>query len=243
MTVNAEVSETGPLSGRVAVVTGGTSGIGAAACEVLARLGARVVAAGRRAHPDAPGNPAITRVAADVRSYDDMERLRDTAISTYGGLDIVVANAGLADWGGLVDDDPHRWQPVIETNVLGAALVLRATLPHLVAQGHGHVVIVSSISGRTAYAGEPIYISTKFALVGLGRSLRKEVAGKGIRVTLIEPGIVDTPVSSTEEGRRELSELRALTPANVADAIGFAVSAPANVNIDELVLTPVAQTL
>ncbi|MCL2780492.1 MAG: SDR family oxidoreductase [Actinomycetia bacterium] len=233
-----------PLAGRVAVVTGGTYGIGAAAAATLSELGAAVVAAGRR--PEAVKEPiaGVTYLAADVRSYDDMQRLRDTALSQYGGLDIVVANAGISDWGVLAEGDPTHWPQVVETNILGTAYTLKATLPHLIAQGHGHVVIVSSISGRVAYAGEPIYIATKWALVGLGRSVRKEVAPHGVKVTLIEPGIVDTPmVSNTEEGRLELAQVEALTAANVADTIGYALTRPGHVDIDELMLSPVEQTL
>jgi NADP-dependent 3-hydroxy acid dehydrogenase YdfG len=119
------------------------------------------------------------------------------------------------------------------------AHTVRATLPTLVAQGSGHVVITASISGRVTYVGEPIYIASKWALVGLGRALRKEVAPAGIRVTLIEPGIVDTPlVSGTEEGRRELALVRALDPADVARGVVFALAQPEHVDIDELMISP-----
>jgi NADP-dependent 3-hydroxy acid dehydrogenase YdfG len=162
----------------------------------------------------------------------------------FGRLDFVVANAGITDWGSMSDGDPGRWHDVIDTNVLGVAQTIRATLPVLIAQGHGHIVITASISGRTTYVGEPIYIATKWALVGLGGALRKEARSAGVRVSLIEPGIVDTPlVRETAEGAAELAAVRALDPQDVARAVAFVLAQPAHVNIDELVISPLAQEL
>ena len=189
------------------------------------------------------GDSIITR-ACDVRRYEDLVALHDAALAEYGRLDYVVANAGVTEWGLMSDGDPERWRAVIETNVLGTAFAIRATLPTLLRAGAGHIVITASISGRVAYVGEPLYVASKWALVGLGRTLRKEVAGSGIRVTLIEPGIVDTPlVSGTEEGRRELAEQRALSPEDVAAGVAFALARPDHVDIDELVITPTEQAL
>jgi len=227
------------LRDRVAVVTGGTSGIGAATATRLVDAGAHVVVSDLE---PAAARAGVAFVRADVRSYDDMTALHDAALERHGRLDIVVANAGVADWGSIAEGDPDRWREVLDTNVLGAAQTLRALVPALVAQGRGHVVVTASISGRVTYVGEPIYIASKWALVALGRTLRKELAPAGVRVTLIEPGIVDTPlVSSTEEGRRELAQLEALRPDDVADAILYALSCPDRVNIDELMLSPVEQ--
>jgi 3-hydroxy acid dehydrogenase / malonic semialdehyde reductase len=235
------------LAGRVAMVTGGGSGIGAATSDSLARLGASVVAVDLRAKPTDLGpalTPGVVLTQGDVRDYGGLQRLRDDIVGRHGRLDIVVANAGLADWGELVVGDPSRWRNVLETNVLGVALAVRSALPGLVEQGHGHIVITSSVSGRVTYRGEPIYIASKWALVGLGRALRKEVSDSGVRVTLIEPGIVDTPlVSGTPEGREELANVVALTAQDVADAITYAVTRPAHVDVDELMLSPVRQAL
>lgn len=231
------------LRDRVAVITGGTSGIGAATATRLATSGARVVVSDLNEASE-PAATGVTVVRADVRRYGDLVALRDRALDLHDGIDILVANAGVADWGSIADGDPDRWRDVLETNVLGVAMTLRAMVPHLVERGRGHVVITASISGRITYVGEPIYIASKWALVGLGRTLRKELAPAGVRVTLVEPGIVETPlVTATEEGRRELEQLHPLSPADVADAIVYAVSRPAHIDIDELMLSPVEQAL
>src|SRR5262249_16145422 len=180
----------------------------------------------------------------DVRRYADLVSLHDAALDAHGRLDYVVANAGITDWGLMSDGDPDRWTEVIETNVLGTAFTIRATLPTLLRPGRGHIVIGAPISGRITYVGEPLYIASKWALVGLGRALRKEVAGSGLRVTLIEPGIVDTPlVSGTEEGRRELAQVNALSPQDIARGVAFALAQPQHVDIEELVIAPTEQAL
>jgi NADP-dependent 3-hydroxy acid dehydrogenase YdfG len=239
----------GDLTGAVGLVTGGVSGIGAAITAELRGHGATVVAVDRNAHPGpaaaSPGTapaPATREVAGDVRDFATMCGISGRVRDEFGRLDFVVANAGITDWGSLSDGDPQRWRDVIDTNVLGVAQTIRATMPVLIAQGRGHIVITASISGRTAYIGEPIYIATKWALVGLGKALRKEARPAGVRVSLIEPGIVDTPlVQQTAEGAAELAAVRALDPQDVARVVTFVLEQPAHVNIDEIMISPLGQ--
>jgi NADP-dependent 3-hydroxy acid dehydrogenase YdfG len=237
----------GDLSDAVGLVTGGVSGIGAAITAELRGRGATVVAVDRNARTTASPETApspTAEVAGDVRDFAAMCGISGRVRDEFGRLDFVVANAGITDWGSMSDGDPARWHDVIDTNVLGVAQTIRATLPILIEQGRGHIVITASISGRTTYVGEPIYIATKWALVGLGGALRKEARTAGVRVSLIEPGIVDTPlVRETAEGAAELAAVRALDPQDVARAVGFVLTQPAHVNIDELVISPLAQEL
>lgn len=242
---------TAGLNGAVGLITGGVSGIGAAITAELRGRGATVVAVDRYAQP-APAAAApqsasaqpTREVAGDVRDFTAMAAISDHVHAEFGRLDFIVANAGITDWGLMSTGDPERWHDVIDTNVLGVAHTIRAALPVLVAQGHGHVVITASISGRTTYVGEPIYIATKWALVGLGGALRKEVGPAGVRVSLIEPGIVNTPlVQNTAEGAAELAAARPLDPEDIARAVAFVLEQPAHVNIDEIVISPLAQQL
>ena len=239
----------GDLTGTVGLVTGGVSGIGAAVTAELRGRGATVVAVDRDAPPDvaltSPGNapePATREVAGDVRDFATMCSISGKVRDEFGRLDFVVANAGITDWGSMSDGDPQRWREVIDTNVLGVAQTIRAAMPILIAQGRGHLVITASISGRTAYVGEPIYIATKWALVGLGKAVRKEARPAGVRVSIIEPGIVDTPlVQQTAEGAAELAAVRALDPQDVARVVTFVLEQPAHVNIDEIMISPLGQ--
>jgi NADP-dependent 3-hydroxy acid dehydrogenase YdfG len=235
------------LSGAVGLVTGGVSGIGAAITAELRGRGATVVAVDRNAHPEAePTSPEAVQAgweaAGDVRDFATISGISGNVRDEFGRLDFVVANAGITDWGSMSDGDPQRWRDVIDTNVLGVAQTIRATMPILVAQGRGHIVITASISGRTAYVGEPIYIATKWALVGLSKALRKEARPAGVRVSVIEPGIVDTPlVQQTAEGAAELAAVRALDPQDVARMVTFVLEQPAHVNIDEIMVSPLGQ--
>jgi NADP-dependent 3-hydroxy acid dehydrogenase YdfG len=241
--------EAGGLTGAVGLVTGGVSGIGAAITAELRGHGATVVAVDRNAHPGAvsasqgTAPDQVTReVAGDVRDFASMCDISGKVHDAFGRLDFVVANAGITDWGSMSDGDPQRWRDVIDTNVLGVAQTIRATMPILITQGRGHIVITASISGRTAYVGEPIYIATKWALVGLGKALRKEARPAGVRVSVIEPGIVDTPlVQQTAEGAAELAAVRALDPQDVARVVTFVLEQPAHVNIDEIMISPLGQ--
>lgn len=230
------------LAGVVVVVTGGASGIGAATVLALAAAGANVVAA----DINSPGQEVtgVTYVPADVRDYADLEHVVEISVKRFGHLDAVVAAAGVAGWGELAHSDPAVWPVILTTNVLGVAHLLRAALPTMIASRRGHVVLIASVSGRITYSGEPMYIASKWAVVGLGRAVRKELAGTGVRVTLIEPGIVDTPmVSGTAQGRQELSEVTPLQPDDVAGAVLYALEQPDRIDVEEIMIVATDQTL
>ncbi|MFI5261054.1 MAG: SDR family oxidoreductase, partial [Candidatus Limnocylindrales bacterium] len=166
------MSPSGPLHGQVALITGAGSGIGAALAAQLAEAGMAVMLVGRRPAPldeqvraiIARGGRAAAR-PTDVRDFAAVDAAVDETIATFGGLDVLVANAAIADFGPIEAADPVLWDDVIRTNVLGVLYAVRAALPHLSAQGSGHVVIVSSASGRDTYVGEPAYIASKHATV------------------------------------------------------------------------------
>ena len=235
------------LTGRVALVTGAAKGIGEAAARALAAAGAAVVvadvdhagaaaAAGQIAAAGGRAMPA----GCDVRDFAEVSDVVRRCAADLGPVDLLVANAGVGDYSAMSDGDVSRWRSLLEVNVLGVAHCVRAVLPGMKDSGRGDVVIMASIAGRESWAGEPVYIASKHALVGLGSSLRRECAPYGVRVTLIEPAIVDTPlVRATAEGRAELAAYAALSPGDVARAVVFAVTQPPGVGIAEIVIRAV----
>ena len=237
------------LTGRSGVVTGAGKGIGEAVARELAGLGAQVVCCARtQADIDrvvsgitAAGGQA-TGVVGDVRRYADMERLARTCIDTYGKIDFTVPNAGIDIEGNMSDADPADWQRMIDTNVLGTAYIIRATLPYMKARNDGHIVIMASISGRVTYVGEPMYIASKWAIAGMGGALRKEALDYGVRVTQIEPGLVDTPlIHALPEGKHDLEKIEALSPEHIAWAVAFALCQPRVVNMTQIQILPLEQ--
>jgi NADP-dependent 3-hydroxy acid dehydrogenase YdfG len=235
------------LRGRVALVTGAAKGIGAAAGRQLAAAGAAVVladvdedaaAAAARAIAAEGGQAEAAR--CDVRDFAQASAVCQRAADRFGPVDLLVANAGVGDYSSMSTGDPGRWQTLLDINVMGVAHCVRAVLPGMKQRRSGDVIIMASIAGRESWAGEPVYIASKHALVGLGSSLRRECAADGVRVTLIEPAIVDTPlVRSTAEGRTELAAYAALAPDDVARAVVFAASQPPGVCVSELVIRAV----
>jgi NADP-dependent 3-hydroxy acid dehydrogenase YdfG len=235
------------LQGLRGVVTGAARGIGNGCAAELVGHGARVVLAdidgdlatsAAAALGDLRGDAAAS--AVDVRSFASVERAIAACVDGFGGIDFVVANAGIGDYSALDTGDPEQWRRVIETNLLGVLHTVRAVLPTMKAQGSGDIVLMASIASRWTWVGEPVYIAAKWGVVGLGWALRKEMLEHGVRVTMIEPGMVDTPlVRSTEEGRSELERFATLQIDDVARAVAFALAQPEGVAISELMINPV----
>lgn len=237
-----------PLANVAGLVTGAASGIGAATVRRLVAAGARVVAADLHLadydRDSRVGDDEIVSVRCDVRQFRDVQSAADLCLSTYGRIDFVVASAGIADNTSMTDGDPDRWRAVLETNVLGVFHAVRGALPAMQRAGRGHVVLVSSLSGRESYVGEPVYIASKWAVVGFGNSLRKEAGPFGVKVTLVEPGLVDTPMARANPFAKPLFDaFNALRPEDIAEAIAYVLSQPPNVLVRELAIQPLGQDL
>ena len=246
------------LSGRTALVTGASSGIGRSAALALAGDGARVVAAARRRDRIEDlcreivrrhGAEAAGALEMDVRNREDVrqavERLTE---SGWGEIDILVNNAGLsAGLGplheGLFDD----WDRMIDTNITGLLNVSRFVVPGMVARGSGHIVNIGSVAGREVYPGGNVYCATKFAVRAINKGLRLDLHGSGVRVTTVDPGMVETEFSVVrfhgdgERAGKVYAGTTPLTPDDVADAIVWAVTRPEHVNVEEILLMPTAQ--
>ena len=242
----------GNLDRKVAIVTGGGTGIGAATGAILAEAGMRVVLVGRRAEMldqqvariREAGGEAMA-MTADVREFGQVADVVARTIAHHGRLDVFVANAAVADPCSPIDQaDPAIWADIITTNVLGVLYSTRAALPAMLTQGWGHIVIMSSVSGRVTYVGEPAYIASKHATVAFADCLRQEVASKGIRVAVIEPGAVETPLAYAYPGSMDmLPDVTPLDPDDVARAVRYIVEQPEHCNVLEVVLRPTRQVL
>ncbi|MQA79199.1 MAG: SDR family NAD(P)-dependent oxidoreductase [Streptosporangiales bacterium] len=227
-----------PTGDPVLLVTGASSGIGAATVRRAAAAGYRVVAAARSSERlaelrDELGGPErVLAVTCDVAEWDDQRRMVDEALAAFGRIDVAVANAGVTVTPGFRADTADRWRTMVLTNVYGTALTIRATLDALEAS-RGHLVLTSSAAGRRALAGS-LYGATKCAVTGMGEAARLELNGTGVRVTVIEPGLVDTPLLGEPAAGR-------LAPDAVASAVLYAVSQPPDVDVNEIFLRPTAQ--
>ncbi|MEA2381486.1 MAG: hypothetical protein QOH72_1457 [Solirubrobacteraceae bacterium] len=227
-----------PDDEKVFVITGASTGIGAATAREAVEAGFRVVLSARSedklrqlAH-ELGGEDRAIAIPADVGVWEDTDALAKRTLERFGRIDVVFANAGFGAQRSFLGDSPEHWREMVLTNVLGVAYTIRATLAAL-REREGHMVITSSVAGRRALQGS-LYSATKHAVTAMGESLRQEANGTGMRVTVIEPGMVDTPFfDDPGEGR--------LRAEDVARAVMFAVSQPPHVDVNEILLRPTAQ--
>ncbi|MEX2211865.1 MAG: SDR family NAD(P)-dependent oxidoreductase [Gaiellaceae bacterium] len=231
------------LSGKTAIVTGASSGIGAATVDKLREAGATVAAGARRTDRLA----GDVNLPLDVTDPDACARFVEEATAALGGLDVLVNAAGLAMgrepfWSSSEEDE----RVVLETNVNGLIRMTRLCLPHL--RDGGHIVNVGSVAGRQAYEQGSLYIASKFAVRGFTYALREDLLGRPIRLTTVDPGLVETEFSlvrfrgDEEQAASVYRGVQAMTPDDVADCILFALTRPPHVNVDELVVKALAQS-
>jgi NADP-dependent 3-hydroxy acid dehydrogenase YdfG len=228
---------------RVLLITGASSGIGAATARALAEKYRLVLAARRLDELEAlaaelGGEERAVAVRCDVTEWDEVQGLAQTALDRFGRIDAVFANAGFGASRGFLEESAEHWRSMVLTNVYGVALTIRATLPHLLERGDGHFLITSSVAGRRALPGS-LYSATKWAATAIGESLRQELRqmhdNHGIRVTLIEPGMVDTPFfDNRPQG--------ALGDEDIANAVVYALEQPEGVDVNEILIRPISQS-
>ena len=236
------------LTGRTAVITGASSGIGEAAARLLVEEGVRVVLAARRKDridtlAEELGEAALA-VAADVGDAGQVARLFDTVRERFGGLDLLFNNAGMGINGPFAETRPDDWRTQIDANLYGVLNCTHAALPLMKGRTGAMVSTVSSVGGRYGIAGWSIYNATKFAVVGFHDALRKELGPEGIRVSVIEPGAVWTEWGHNvpEEQMRERREsVDALHAVDIAQALVYAFAQPPRVLVEEILVRPVKQ--
>lgn len=239
------------LTDRVVLVTGASSGIGRATALALSTAGAKVAVGARRRErldalvDEAPGE--MLALELDVTDPDSVTRAVAAVVERFGHLDALVNNAGLMQSGMIHGADTREWVRMVETNLLGSMYAAHAALPHLI-DTRGAIVQVSSTSGRISSLGSGVYAATKFGISAFAESLRQEVAGRGVRVIVIEPGFVATELTThiTDPVMRAAAaeigqSMRTLDPQDIADAVVYALSQPDHVAVNELLIRPTEQ--
>ena len=228
------------LEGAVALVTGASRGIGAAVARDLALQGARV-ALGSRSGDDLGLADSVAR-ACDVRDHAQVTALVDAAVDRFGGLDIVIVNAGVGAYGPFLDLSHEHMEEMIDVNVKGALYTLQAALPHLLRSNRADVVMVASEAGRRGLPLEAVYCASKFAQVGLLRSLDHELRERGVRCTNICPGGVATDFAMGRGRTPDMPELSGMMAAeDVAEAVLFAITRPRSYRILETAFRPMTE--
>jgi ribitol 2-dehydrogenase len=233
------------LDGKVAVVTGASTGIGRAVAAALIGHGARVVIAARsRERLDeaaAALGPGCAAVVADVTRADDVRALVDRTLESHGAIDILVANAGVYVGGDLWESDPEALDRLLTTNVNGVVRTVREVLPHLLERGEGDILVTSSVSGHQAIHWEPVYSASKHALQAFVHTLRRQLIGSGVRMGAIAPGVVLNDlwgVSDADEIEAKVARGEGIRSEDVADAVAYMLTRPRHVTIRDLVILP-----
>jgi NADP-dependent 3-hydroxy acid dehydrogenase YdfG len=245
----------GSLEGKVALVTGASSGIGEATALALAAEGARVAAAARRGDRLAvlvkrieerggQAIPLMVDVADEAQVRAMVHRTRDT----WGRVDILVNDAGVARLGPIDGAKTEEWREMVNINLLGLMYATHAVLPLMKAQGSGHIVNISSVAGRKVQGGDAVYAATKWGVGAFSEALRQEVSPHHIRVTVIEPGVVATEMrehitdqAATDPTAARIRSIPPLASEDIAAAIVYAVTQPAQVDVNELLIQPVME--
>lgn len=243
------------IQDQIVLITGASSGIGAACARIFARSGARLILAARRLERLEEVAQELKDIGSETYSVelDVRDRAAVTAAiealpSKWAAIDILINNAGLSRGldklhEGQIDD----WEDMIDTNVKGLLYVTRAVLPGMVARGRGHVINMGSIAGHYTYPNGNVYCSTKAAVRALSEGLKMDLLGTPVRITSVDPGLVETEFSDVRfHGDRDRAKqvyqgLTPLTPDDVADVVLYCASRPAHVNINEVILMPVDQ--
>jgi NADP-dependent 3-hydroxy acid dehydrogenase YdfG len=247
---------TDSIAGKAIVITGASSGMGAAAARHLAAKEASVVLGARRsdriealASEITEGGGKATAVVTDVTKREDVQKLVDTAVATYGRIDVLINNAGVMPLSPLDRLKVDEWDQMIDVNLKGVLYGIAAALPYMKEQRSGHIINLSSVAGHKLFGGSAVYSATKFAVRALSEGLRQEMAPYNIRTTIISPGAVKTELLDhiSEEDVQKANQdyvARVGVPAETfARLVAFAISEPEEVGINEILFRPTAQEL
>ncbi len=240
------------IQGKIVLITGGGTGLGAEAARHLASKGAHVAVAGRRREKLDEVVAEIASAGGKARAYQldvtdkrQVKAVVDAVIADFGGLDVLINNAGLMPIRPMAEVNTEEWDAMIDVNIKGTLYGIAAALPVFLAQEHGHIINLSSVAGIKVFApGGTVYSGTKFAVRAISEGLRQEVGAK-VRVTSIEPGAVDSDLKFSTSGTAQANVMDfykiAIPASSVARAIAYAIEQPDDVDINEIVLRPTVQ--
>jgi 3-hydroxy acid dehydrogenase / malonic semialdehyde reductase len=244
------------FQGKTVLITGASSGIGRATAIAFAREGARLLVCARRLEPlqelrqivAAAGAPAVHTFQLDVQNRSEVEAAIASLPADWKDIDVLVNNAGLSrGLAKLYEDDPQNWEEMIDTNIKGLLYVTRSVVPGMVARGRGHIINLGSTAAYITYANGAVYCATKAAEKSISEGLKIDLMGTPVRVTSVDPGMVETDFSKVrfrgdeERAAKVYQNITPLQPEDVADAIVWAASRPAHVNIHTVVMTTIDQ--
>lgn len=237
---------------KVVVITGASSGIGAATTQVLAQAGAKLVIGARREDRLAKlaepfGNDQVRYQATDVTNQDQVKALVDLAIKTFGHVDVLFNNAGLMPLSEMAELKVNEWERMVDVNIKGVLYGIAAVLPHMIERHSGQIITTDSVAGHIVHPGTAVYSGTKWAIQAIMDGLRQEQAANHIKTTMISPGAVNTELFSTISDPKRRAAVEAdeknngLTATDVANAVLYAIDQPDNVAVNEVLLRPVTQ--
>jgi len=241
---------------KLVFITGASSGIGKACAELFASAGAKLLLVARRIdrlntianelHKNYKTD--VKTIKLDVRNYDEVKSFFSQLDADWQKIDILINNAGLSrGLDKIYEGKPEDWNEMIDTNFKGLLYVTRTVLPGMIERNKGHIINIGSIAGHEAYSGGNVYSATKFAVNGLTKSFRIDLLGKNIKVSSVDPGLVETEFSivrysgDEEKAKNTYRRLTPLIAKDIAATVFFCASRPEHVNIDEIIMTPVAQ--
>ena len=246
----------GQLKNKITIITGASSGIGKACAEIFAREKSNLILAARRIERVKALAKKLEKqygiktkcIQIDVRNYEQVEKATNTLESNWKKIDILVNNAGLSRGLDKIHEGKKEdWDEMIDTNIKGLAYVTRHVLPLMVIRKKGHIINIGSTAGHDVYPAGNVYAATKFAVKALSQSTRYDVLDKGIKVTSVDPGMVETEFSivrfrgDKERAKKVYTGIKPLSPKDVAETVLFCATRPQNVNINQVILTPLAQ--
>ncbi|GAB3219953.1 SDR family oxidoreductase [Algoriphagus aestuariicola] len=244
------------IEGKVIVITGASSGMGEAAAKHLANLGAVVVLGARRfenieklAKEIRENGGKSLAIATDVTRRDQVKKLVDSAVETFGRVDVLLNNAGIMPLSPIDRLNMDEWDQMIDVNIKGVLNGIAAVLPHMKNQKSGHIINTASVAGHKIFSGSAVYSATKFAVRALSEGLRMEVKPYNIRTTIVCPGAVKTELlehiteADVQKANKEYVGAVGLNPESFGRVVAFAISQPEDMDINEIIFRPTAQEL